>query len=208
MKAWHAKGQLSAERGNDVINNNSIFHSFMRHCFQGLCLKFGLNYFSLFINGNWQYDISYKLWSIIMHHLRCRGFKWLLSGDGLYTFNLNLYCNQWSRMRVLCSGVIFYDGRRTFAKFRSNFRVRGLLCGEFTGHRWIPTQRPVTRRFDVFFDLHLNQQLSQHWRRRWFETPSRSLWHHRNGIAFRFTSSLWGESISDQRIPLQWASDV
>ena len=36
------------------------------------------------------------------------------------------------------------------------FRVTGHLCGEFTGHRWFPTQRPVTRSFDVFFDLHLN----------------------------------------------------
>ena len=31
------------------------------------------------------------------------------------------------------------------------FRVAGLLCGEFTGHRWIPSQRPVTGSFDVFF---------------------------------------------------------
>ena len=43
-----------------------------------------------------------------------------------------------------------------------------------------PLQRPVTRRFDVFFDLCLNQQLSKQWRRRWFETPSRSLWRHCN----------------------------
>ena len=42
-------------------------------------------------------------------------------------------------------------------------------------------QRPLTRNFDVFFDLHLNQQLSKQWRRRWFETPSRSLWRNCNG---------------------------
>ena len=41
-------------------------------------------------------------------------------------------------------------------------------------------QRPLTRSFDVPFDLHLNQQLSKQWRRRWFETPSRSLWSHCN----------------------------
>ena len=29
------------------------------------------------------------------------------------------------------------------------FRVTGLLYGEFTGHRWIPRTRPVTRSFDV-----------------------------------------------------------
>ena len=28
-----------------------------------------------------------------------------------------------------------------------------------------PAQKPVTRSFDVFFDLHLNQQLSKQWRR-------------------------------------------
>ena len=39
----------------------------------------------------------------------------------------------------------------------------------------IPSQRPVTRSFDVFFDLRLNKRLckqSRHW---WFETSSRSL---------------------------------
>ena len=40
------------------------------------------------------------------------------------------------------------------------FRVTGHLSGEFTGHRWIPPQRPVTRSFDVFFDLRLNKRLS------------------------------------------------
>ena len=47
-----------------------------------------------------------------------------------------------------------------------------------------PAQRPVTRSFDVFFDLGLNRQLSKQWRRRWFETPSRSLWCHCNGYIY------------------------
>ena len=47
-------------------------------------------------------------------------------------------------------------------------------------HRWIPSQRPVTRNFDVFFDLRLNKWLSIQSRRRWFETPSCLLWHHCN----------------------------
>ena len=29
------------------------------------------------------------------------------------------------------------------------FRVTGLLCREFTGHRWIPRTKPVTRSFHV-----------------------------------------------------------
>ena len=58
------------------------------------------------------------------------------------------------------------------------FRVTGPLCVEFIGHRWIPLTKPVTSKFDVFFDLRLNKRLCKQWRRRWFETPSRSLWHH------------------------------
>ena len=48
-----------------------------------------------------------------------------------------------------------------------------------------PNKWPVTRSFDVFFDLRLNKRLikpSRHW---WFETPSRSLWCHCNGDFFR-----------------------
>ena len=36
----------------------------------------------------------------------------------------------------------------------------------------IPTQRPVTRSFDVFFDLRLNKRLSKQSWDWWFETPS------------------------------------
>ena len=39
------------------------------------------------------------------------------------------------------------------------FRVTGHLCGEFTGTGEFPTQRPVTRNFDVYFDLRLNKRL-------------------------------------------------
>ena len=43
-----------------------------------------------------------------------------------------------------------------------------------------PTQRPVTRSVDVFFDLRLNKRLSKQWWGWWFETLSRPLWRHRN----------------------------
>ena len=50
------------------------------------------------------------------------------------------------------------------------FRVTGPLWGEFTGHRSV----------GVFFDLRLNKRLIEQSRRRWFETPSHSLWRHCN----------------------------
>ena len=46
-----------------------------------------------------------------------------------------------------------------------------------------PAQRPVTRSFDVFFDLCLNKRLSKQSRHRWFETPSRSSWRHHDGCS-------------------------
>ena len=58
----------------------------------------------------------------------------------------------------------------------------GHLCGEFTGHRWIPRTNPVTRSFDVFLDLLPNKRMSkQQWWGWWFETPSWPLWRHCNG---------------------------
>ena len=61
------------------------------------------------------------------------------------------------------------------------FRVTGHLCGEFTGHRWFLRQAPVTRSFDVFFDLRANNGLSKQSWGWWFETPLRPLWRHCNG---------------------------
>ena len=55
------------------------------------------------------------------------------------------------------------------------FRVTGPLCGESTGPGEFPTRRPVTRSFDIFFDLHLNKRLSKQPWGWWFETPS---WHY------------------------------
>ena len=61
-----------------------------------------------------------------------------------------------------------------------------------------PTQRPVMRSFDVYFDLRPNKRLSKHSWGWWFETQSRPLWRHRNGIwyfrifffhAFTYTNS-------------------
>ena len=41
-----------------------------------------------------------------------------------------------------------------------------------------PWQMPVTRSFDIFFDLRLNKRLGKLSRRWWFETPWHPLWRH------------------------------
>ena len=72
------------------------------------------------------------------------------------------------------------------------FRVTGPLCGEFTGPGEFPAQRPVTRSFDVFLDLHPNKRLSKQWRGWWFETQLCPLWRHRNvlgAVVYRLSGS-------------------
>ena len=51
------------------------------------------------------------------------------------------------------------------------------VSGEF------PAQRPVTRSFDVFFDLLLIKRLSKHSRGSWFQTLSCPLWRHCNVLS-------------------------
>ena len=58
-----------------------------------------------------------------------------------------------------------------------------------TGHLWggnspvigeFPSQMPVTRSFDVFFDLRPKKRLIKQSQLRWLETLSRQLWHQGN----------------------------
>ena len=94
------------------------------------------------------------------------------------------------------------------------------VTGEF------PAQRPVTRSFDVFFDLCLNKRLSKQWGGWWFEKPSCSLWRHCNVSAKwqTFWSDLnvltvaaqqcdtyvmqWDEHFSATSVNGQWDSDI
>ena len=62
----------------------------------------------------------------------------------------------------------------TFSALLAICARNSLVPGEF------PAQRPVTRSFDVFFDLSLNQWLSKQSRGWWFETLPCPLWRHCN----------------------------
>ena len=73
----------------------------------------------------------------------------------------------------------------TFSALLVLYARNSPATGEF------PSQRPVTRSFDVFFDLRLNKRLSKQSRRRWFETPLRSLWRH-----CHVTSTPWSQALA------------
>ena len=80
---------------------------------------------------------------------------------------------------VLCYDLLLVDSwwrhqMETFSALLAICAGNSPVTGEF------PAQRPVTRSFDVFFDLRLNKRLSKLSWGWWFETLSRLLWRHRN----------------------------
>ena len=95
--------------------------------------------------------------------------------------------NSWYNIHLIYSArsIVFRDKRfvnntwwrhqmETCSALQAFCEGNSPVTGEF------PSQRPVARNFNVFFDLHLNKRLSKQSRGWWFETPSRTLWHHRN----------------------------
>ena len=92
------------------------------------------------------------------------------------------------------------------------FRVTGPLCGEFTGPGEFPARRPVTRSFNVFFDLCLNKRLTKQPWSWWFETPPWSLWRQCNVDCFgTFTVNIYSRLIFITFYLMNWghcANDV
>ena len=70
------------------------------------------------------------------------------------------------------------------------FRVTGPLCGEFTGHRWVPLTKASDAELWCFFICTLNERLSK---KNWgwlFRSQSHSLWRHCNEICTRLSYPL------------------
>ena len=61
-----------------------------------------------------------------------------------------------------------------------HYYVTDPLCGEFTGHRWIPRTKASDAKLWCFLwsAPGLNKRLGKQSRGWWFETPSRILWRH------------------------------
>ena len=77
-------------------------------------------------------------------------------------------------MWIINQGSWWRHQMETFSALLAICAGNSPVPGEF------PAQRPVTRSFDVYFDLRPNKRLSKHLWGWWFETPSRPLWCHRN----------------------------
>ena len=68
-----------------------------------------------------------------------------------------IWCDESFRARISQEGL-----QPMMASSNGNiFRVTCHLCGEFTGHRWLPLTKASDADFDVFFELRTNKRLSK-----------------------------------------------
>ena len=97
------------------------------------------------------------------------------------------HCNYWPLFcppqfftTLISHGIsVYYDDVIKWIHFSALLALcagNSPVIGEF------PSQKPVTRSFDVFFDLSLNKRLSKQSCGWWFEMPSVSFWRHCNVI--------------------------
>ena len=104
--------------------------------------------------------------SILWYGLRFCPIKWGSNGfSTIVCFAAIAWVSLWWRHQM-----------KTFSALLGICAGNSTVTGEF------PTQRPVTRGYDIFFDLRLNKWLSKQSWGRWFETPSHPLWRHCNAI--------------------------
>ena len=88
-------------------------------------------------------------------------FPWPCEWGGC-TFPNSMYYYTWKTVFILRRGpgslIIGSSGVDLMTSSNGIiFRVTGPLWGETKGHLWIPSQKPVTRSFDVFFDVRLDK---------------------------------------------------
>ena len=110
----------------------------------------------------------------------CQCSQWWQFYENVISVSLYAHTDTWCRIRNMhLHFMLFLPTEIVMTSSNGNiFRVTILaICagnspvpGEF------PAQRPVTRRFDVFFDLRLNNRLSKYSWGWWFETLWRPLW--------------------------------
>ena len=115
----------------------------------------------------WAYGLSWVIWGCVEIHvcewtslLRCHSVSWSAGYSKLIA--------HWEQLTWWRHQMVTFSALLTICAGNSP------VPGEF------PTQRPVTRSFDVYFHLRPDKRLSKQSWGWWFETVSHSLWRHRN----------------------------
>ena len=188
---------------NGIAGNLRIKKSFWHNFLHALPSSLHLKYFSIVQNYWWKclprncWDVkTVNFWlifcSLITVSFHVKGYAYMVSGIFYVTTSIwpthawwciSQLCHHWfKKWPVACSAPNHYVNPRWRHQMEA-FSALLALCaenspvpGEF------PEQRPVTRSFDVFFDLRLIKRLSKHSRGWWFETLSCPLWRHCNAV--------------------------
>ena len=110
--------------------------------------------------------------NVLLRQVLDEHIYWCRLSNALVTLNTVFYMNK----VVRCSW--WRHQMETFSALLVLCAGNSPITGEFLA------QKPVTRTFDVFFDLRLNIRLSKQSWGWWFEMPSCSLWHHCNVMSW------------------------
>ena len=189
----HNNSNAEQTNGNKYMQNFTPFRGLMPEndpFFSGFH-EFAPPNKKYFFSRNWA-QAWHTLWSGVGVGVGMGGGGWVDEGRYKDIWNKEIFLLQngalWDMVLVHCGicelGHLCRHWRQhKLSLTSSNGNISALLafCGgkpPVTGG--FPSQRPATRSFDIFFDLRLNKRVSNQSRRRWFETPSRSLWRHRN----------------------------
>ena len=109
---------------------------------------------------------------------------------------LSLYVGFISLVTIHSCGIKFQTAMMTSSNGIS-FALLDLCTGNSSVNGDFPSQRPVTRSFDVFFGLRPNKRLSKQSRRWWFETPLSPSWSNylTTGFHLSLKRFIWGKKI-------------
>ena len=106
-----------------------------------------------------------------------RLYNWQFVPDIQKAWVLTYNWAQW-RTRFISIDLMWPVSSWRYAVYHIHMIFDGLRHDDVI--KEFPSQKPVTRSFDVFFDLCLNKRWRKQSWGRWFETPSHSLWRHCN----------------------------
>ena len=136
------------------------------------------------------YMYSYSYMYIITSRVEIVSVAFLLSSSLLLLLLWYILVRVWGQRQKIISirTSWVYDHFTWWRHQMETFSALLAICaGNSPASGEFPAQRPVTRSFDVFFDLRLNKRLRKQSRCWWFETLSCPLWRHRNETEKRRT---------------------
>ena len=134
---------------------------------------------------------------LVRWHLYIESAPWVcfITTDELLKWIFMIFCCCWCKQYIdsmvkfvleIRRRLLIKDAEMSSIWWRHQMEAFSALLAICAGNSPVigefPAQRPMTRSFDVFFDLRLNERLSKHWWGWWFETPSRPLWRHSNDM--------------------------